>query len=339
MAGAFGGILGCELGRTSHRCHEQSADEFGMFPFVDGLSKMEGIGGLAGWSWIFIIEGLLTFVIGCISPWMLEDWPDRARFLTPLEREFVLTRLKDDTGLASQGDFNWKVVRRAAADWKTWTLMFMYIGVAAPLYGQSIFTPTIIAALGTWTRPQSLLLSTPPYVLAFIATMVTAWLSDKYQKRGIVLMFWSFIAIIGYVLLLTIPLKHSGALYFAVFVTIGAIAPALAGTIVWAGNTFGNHYKKATSMGMIFSLGNSGGIVASQIYRTNMAPRYLPAHGITLGFCAVSQIGTTMIVSEPIRLTPTPFGYRSHSLPPSFFTLVFGERMLDETPSTASSTR
>lgn len=81
-----------------------------------------------------------------------------------------------------------------------------------------------------------------------------------------------------------------GALYFAVFLTVGAIAPGIAGTIVWSGNTFGNHYKKATSMGMVFSLGNSGGIVASEVYRSSMAPRYLPAHGVTLGFCFVSSI-------------------------------------------------
>lgn len=46
-----------------------------------------------------------------------------------------------------------------------------------------------------------------------------------------------------------------GVLYFAVFIVIGGIAPCIATTIVWAGNTFGNHYKRATSMGLTFSLG------------------------------------------------------------------------------------
>jgi MFS family permease len=241
MAGAFGGILGY------------------------GLSRMNGVGGKSGWSWIFIIEGLLTLVAGLASPWLVQDWPDQeTKFLTPLEKQMVLERLKADTGLASQGTFNMRVVKRAALDWKSWLFMFSYIGVAMPIYSQSIFTPTIIASLGKWTTPQSLLLSTPPYVFAFITTMVTAYFSDKTGKRAVFLIFWSFMAVVGYILLITIPLSRPGGLYFAVFLTIGSIAPCIATTIVFAAGNFGNHYKKAVSMGMVFSLGNAGGIVASQ---------------------------------------------------------------------------
>jgi MFS family permease len=106
---------------------------------------MNGVGGKAGWSWIFIIEGLLTLVAGFASPWLVQDWPDqKTKFLTPLEKQMVLERLKADTGLASQGTFNMRVVKRAICDWKTWLFMFAYIGVAMPIYSQSIFTPTII---------------------------------------------------------------------------------------------------------------------------------------------------------------------------------------------------
>lgn len=304
---------------------------------LDGLSQMKGVGGKAGWSWIvsrnanspttvnlqhtdssnklsslqFIIEGLLTFIVGVASPWMVQDWPEQATFLTPLERANVLYRLKADSGLNNEGKFSWKVIRRAVSDWKTWMLMLLYIGVAEPLYSMSIFAPTIIKALGSWSTPQSLLLSTPPYAWAFITTMSTAYLSDKTGRRAFFLMFWTVLAVVGYILFLTVP--HSapvsdlisackvnqvlmfvwpscfqGALYFSVFLTLGAIAPCIATTIVWAGNTFGNHYKKATSMGMVFSLGNSGGIVASLVYRNEDAPRYIRGHAVTLGFAAVS---------------------------------------------------
>ncbi|GHJ88189.1 hypothetical protein NliqN6_4591 [Naganishia liquefaciens] len=267
MAGAFGGILGY------------------------GLSKMNGVGGKAGWSWIFIMEGILTLLAGLASPWLVQDWPDQnPKFLTPLERQMVLDRLKADTGLASQGTFHMGVVKRAFMDWKMWTFMFAYIGVAMPIYSQSIFTPTIIASLGKWSTPQSLLLSTPPYVFAFITTMTTAWLSDRTGKRAIFLIFWSFMAVIGYILLITIPLSRPGGLYFAVFLTIGSIAPCIATTIVFAAGNFGNHYKKAVSMGMVFSFGNSGGIVASQVYQSKYAPRFVTAHSVTLGFCAMTCI-------------------------------------------------
>ncbi|KAL0243529.1 hypothetical protein I308_105495 [Cryptococcus tetragattii IND107] len=262
LAGAFGGILGY------------------------GLSKMDGVGGKQGWSWIFIIEGLLTFILAVASFWMIHDWPDRARFLTPLEREMVLTRLKAEQGLASEGSYNKRIVKKALTDWKTYCLMLMYIGAAEPLY--SLFSPTIIAHLGDFSISQSLLLSVPPYVLMFITTMGTAFLSDKFRRRGFFLMGWSLVGAIGYLLLLTVPIRYPGALYFAVYVSSAAVGPLIATTIAWTGNTWGNHYKKAICMGLVFSAGNSGGIVSSQAYRNKDAPRFLPGHATAMAFCLLN---------------------------------------------------
>jgi sugar phosphate permease len=50
-AGAFGGIL------------------------AFGIGKMSGTAGRSGWSWIFILEGLLTFVVACAAYWAINDYP------------------------------------------------------------------------------------------------------------------------------------------------------------------------------------------------------------------------------------------------------------------------
>lgn len=71
------------------------------------------------------------------------------------------------------------------------------IGVAEPLYALSLFSPTIISELGTFSRAQSQLLSTPPYVLAFFITLATAIYSDRIQRRGIFNIFWMTVVIIG----------------------------------------------------------------------------------------------------------------------------------------------
>nr|ODO00972.1 hypothetical protein L204_01697 [Cryptococcus depauperatus CBS 7855] len=283
LAGAFGSLLGY------------------------GLSKMKGVGGKQGWSWIFIIEGLLTLVIAVASFWMIHDWPDTAKFLTPLEREMVLSRLKSEQGLVSgTGEsYNKKAFKRALSDWKVYCLMLMYIGAAEPLYRRvrclaalalradrrhsgSLFTPSIIAALGKYTVSESLLLTVPPYVLMFITTMGTAWLSDRLKLRGPVLMAWSLVGAIGYLLLLTIPQRYPGAQYFAVFVASAAVGPLIATTIAWVGNTWVDHYKKAICMGLVFSCGNSGGIVSSQAYRNKDAPLFRPGHATAMAFCLLN---------------------------------------------------
>jgi MFS family permease len=85
------------------------------------------------------------------------------------------------------------------------------LAIAARL--PSLFTPTIIAALGKWTTPQSLLLSTPPYVFAFITTMITAYLSDRTGRRAVFLWFWFIVAAVGYIMFLTVPLSNPVSLF------------------------------------------------------------------------------------------------------------------------------
>jgi sugar phosphate permease len=85
----------------------------------------------------FIWEGILTLIVAILSFWMVHDWPDQARFLTPLEKEMVITRLKQEQGLAGEGKFSWRIVKKALKDWKVYCLMLMYIGAAEPLYSGS----------------------------------------------------------------------------------------------------------------------------------------------------------------------------------------------------------
>jgi hypothetical protein len=80
------------------------------------------------------MEGILTMIIGIASFWMMQDWPDQAKFLTPLEREFVLSRLKREQGPAGEVTFGRRHLKQAFGDWKMWCLMIMYIGAGEPLY-------------------------------------------------------------------------------------------------------------------------------------------------------------------------------------------------------------
>lgn len=86
-----------------------------------GISHMEGIAGLGGWRWIFILEGILTVLVGFTIPWALPDSPETCSFLTPAEKEFVTIRLQRDLGL--QGDavenkekFQWRFLKEALLD-------------------------------------------------------------------------------------------------------------------------------------------------------------------------------------------------------------------------------
>lgn len=262
---------------------------------------MKGTAGKPGWAWIFIIEGLLTFVIAVASFWMIFDWPRDAKFLSPLEKEFVIYRLKNDTGLpaGTEEGFSKRATLRGVTDWKTPLFMIAYLGAGECVYSQSLFAPTIVASLGKWTPAQSLLLSVPPYVLGFITTLSTAYLSDRLCKRGIFNIFWSVVAFVGYLILIVTKHTNVGAQYAGVFLSTMAICPMIAITITWAGNSFANHYKKATAMGLVFSAGNAGGIISSFAYRPADAPpkgHYVPGHATALSLISLTGVVSALLI-------------------------------------------
>lgn len=105
VAGSFGGLLAAAIG------------------------NMDGIGGKGGWAWIFILEGLATILIAIASFWMVYDFPDEATFLSDVDRQRVIRRLKADQQSSAEHE-NFKMVYFWAAvkDWKTWVAMVIYMG-------------------------------------------------------------------------------------------------------------------------------------------------------------------------------------------------------------------
>ncbi|CEQ40426.1 SPOSA6832_02025 [Sporobolomyces salmonicolor] len=209
---------------------------------------------------VFIIEGLLTFLVACAAPFLMDDFPevgasfplyrDRtkrvlpapqdAKFLTAEEKVHVVRRLAEDQGAAGEAPFAWSHVNSALKDWVSDFLSNLRHSLA-------LFTPTIISSLGAFTRAESQLLSTPPYFLAFIVTLCSALYSDRVKNRGLFNIFWMTIVVIGYAILCSInPVEKPGVAYFAVFLCVCGVAPSISNTITWAGNNMGPVYKRAT---------------------------------------------------------------------------------------------
>jgi len=82
-----------------------------------GIGNMNGVGGYAGWRWIFILEGLLTVCVAFLAYFTLEDFPETAKFLSPEEKSWIIHRLKyqgskkSGRTVAESQHFAWKYVR------------------------------------------------------------------------------------------------------------------------------------------------------------------------------------------------------------------------------------
>lgn len=105
---------------------------------------MDGVGGLEGWRWIFILEGILTVVLAVGAFFVIYDTPADAKFLTPEEREWITNRTvfrarNAEGEIIEQDDrFRWQYVKDALKDWQVLVAMFMNLGLLVPLYGMSM---------------------------------------------------------------------------------------------------------------------------------------------------------------------------------------------------------
>ena len=226
-------------------------------------------------------EGLLTVVASLISYFFVYNYPATASFLTPEEREFVIARLKEDSDAAQEEKFTWAGVTKALKDPKVWLYGLIFHTMSLPIYTMSLFLPTIIRDLG-YTSAQAQLLSTPPYVVAFVLTMTFAVYAEKTRLRAPFIIAGSALAIVGYIILITS--HQAGVLYAGTIIAATGLYSATAIVLSWPANNVSGQTKRATANAMQLSIGNLGAILGTQLYRPEWGSRLFVGHGVVCLF-------------------------------------------------------
>ncbi|KAI2629898.1 MFS general substrate transporter [Hypoxylon sp. NC1633] len=267
------------------------------------IAKMDGVGNLEGWRWIFILEGLVTVIVATIAFFVLHDFPETATFLTEKERAFIVYRLKYQGQLrgmehgrprvAQAEEFEWRYVVAAFKDWQIWVNIFVYWGIVCPLYGISLFLPTIIKNLG-YSSSTAQLMTVPIYITAAILAVVFAFLSDRVGKRSPFVISFLVMMIVGFSMCISSTNPH--VVYGGVFVVACAIYPAFPGVVTWLSNNLAGSYKRSAGMAIQIGVGNLGGAIASNFYRQKDSPQYILGHGLELGFISGGIIAAFILV-------------------------------------------
>ena len=275
VSGSFGGLLAAAIGLLNNKR------------------------GLAGWAWIFIIEGALTIFLGFISFFMVHDFPDNARFLSAEDRTRVIRRLKlDQQSSAEHEEFRSSYLWAALRDWKMWLGMAIYMGCDMPLYAFSLFLPSIIVNLG-WggSVVHSQLMSVPPYAAAAILTIVIGYVADRTRQRGLCNILTSLMGIIGFSML--IGSSRPGVQYGGTFLAALGIYPCISNTITWMANNTEGVYKRGVVLGFVIGWGNLNGIVSSNIYFD--PPRYFVGHGVIIAYMTIFLFGGSVLMTTMLR--------------------------------------
>ncbi|KAI5118654.1 hypothetical protein M0805_002574 [Coniferiporia weirii] len=265
------------------------------------IEFMDGVGGLESWSWIFILEGLATVVVGFAALFILVDFPATASFLTPEERAYVLWKKKFDNSTVGEAEeFAWRYVRAAFSDWQIWLHILTYMSIVAPLYGIALFLPSIISGFG-YSTPITQLLTVPPYIFATIVLLLFGHYSDKLGMRSPFIILGLSMCLIGFSI--NISTAPRGVKYFGTFFCVAGSYATFPGVVAWLGNNLSGQYKRGVGMALQIGIGNFSGAIAANIYRSIDAPRYIPGHGLELMFVGIGFITTpiTIIVYKRIN--------------------------------------
>lgn len=253
------------------------------------LELMDGVGGLEGWRWIFIIEGIFTVLVGALLPWTLPDSPALATFLTPAEKLFIRQRLEQDSGtsaghLQTDDTFKWRYVTDALKDWRIWFTIFIFWGDTVTVYSFTFTAPTIILELG-YTAAKAQLLTIPIYVTGAIFTFGIAWLADRHRVRWPFIVVPYIFALVGFVGVIATPKeKYPGVVYFWLFFIPGGVYAGVSTLVAWVSNNLAPTWKRSVGIATCIMIGNMGGIVGTNIYIAKEAPNYWTGYGISLAF-------------------------------------------------------
>jgi ACS family tartrate transporter-like MFS transporter len=150
-------------------------------PISGALLGLHGLHSLAGWQWLFLIEGFPAIVLGGVVFVYLSDDPQTAGWLEDGERRWLVDTLKSEQATASD-HFN-KRLLPAFANARVWLLALVFFGVNACGYGVTLWLPKLIHSRSAASSFGVGLLSAIPYVLAAIVMVATGIHSDRTGER------------------------------------------------------------------------------------------------------------------------------------------------------------
>ncbi|KAJ4387526.1 hypothetical protein N0V93_008120 [Gnomoniopsis smithogilvyi] len=269
----------------------------GLLAYV--ILKMDGVGGYAGWRWVYIIEGLFSVVVAVIVWFGLPNDPSNAYFLNDREKELMRIRAEQRAQYMGSEKFSWDEVLITLRDPKLWLSGAIQFCQDILLYGFSTFLPSIITSMG-YTSLQAQYLTIPVYIIGGGSFLALSFISDRLTLRSPFLIFANFVGVIGYALILS-PVSNA-VKFFGTFLCAVAVYTGPGMNLTWLNVNVAPHYRRAAAIGFQQTLGNCAGIVAGQIYRSSP---YTLGNAFSLGSIGVAQliiVGKAVYVQSQTRL-------------------------------------
>ncbi|QPH16254.1 hypothetical protein C2857_000852 [Epichloe festucae Fl1] len=275
---------------------------------ADGLSSP-----IAPWRLLFLIEGLPSVLASVVAWSAIPDGPGSARYLTRREKKVALLRLRpryhhqqqqqqwasspDDDDHEHHHHHHLRPLELLAVltdpvAWITSAMLFLTNMAYSSL---PVFLPTIMTDMGH-DALTSQALSAPPYLVAFVAVLFTAHMSDRLRARTVPIVLHALSSSAGYaVLALAQPLGLPNLVRYA------AVYPAAVGffnvatlIIAWTINNQASQTRQGGGFAILQFVGQCGPLVGTRLYPDGDAPYY--ARGMTACAAAMFAVAALAVV-------------------------------------------
>jgi len=149
-------------------------------PISGLLLGLDGVMGLRGWQWLFIIEGVPSVLLGVVTWFYLTDRPDHADWLSAEQKAWLSSRLTAE--VAAKQAAKRMTLGEALSSSKVIMLSLIYFCFVAALYGMQFWLPQIVKAFGL-TNAQTGFVTAIPYLFGTVAMILWARHSDATRER------------------------------------------------------------------------------------------------------------------------------------------------------------
>jgi cyanate permease len=197
--------------------------------------------------------------------------PSQVKLFTKEESARASERLRLEAIFPDEEKVTMRAVLSVYTSLHTWPVFVIMFCSGCAVFGLAFFAPSIVLGMG-FSPIRTQLMTVPPFAIAFVVCILTAYVADRYRKRGAMALATISLALIGVIMFYrgrTTAIRYT-ALFFLITGNY-ACGPCL---LAWVPNNTAAHTRRATAIATAFCLTNSGGLVSTWIFPTSDGPYY-----------------------------------------------------------------
>ncbi|KAF5312372.1 hypothetical protein D9619_002768 [Psilocybe cf. subviscida] len=274
-----------------------SADLSSAF-LATGILRLRGVGGRAGWRYLFLLEGALTLVVGITSFFLMPPGPTETRtwfrpkgWFNEREEVIMVNRvLRDDptkSSMHNREGLSVGMIFGAVFDWRMWPIYVLGLTHLVPVGPPQTYLTLSLRAIG-FNTTETNLLSIPSIVLGMINLLIIVYISERVNSRigtAVVLQIWALPLLIA---LYTFNHQTSQWVYFAVVTLVAGYPYVHPIQVAWASRNSYSVRTRTVSASVYNMCVQTGGIIQANIYRNDDKPLYKRGNRVLIGICCMN---------------------------------------------------